>query len=95
MKLQAAMDRPSAKQGTDLLDIVRLMFDEATRPAALAQVGNVGATVAHDIALHVERWFVHRQRETLRRIHAVGGRDVTADDLDLVAELLAAAAYRD
>ncbi len=59
MKLQAVMDRPAEKQGTDLLDIVRLVFDEATRPAALAQLG-----------------------------------DVTTDDLDLVAELLADAALR-
>jgi len=38
MKVQAMMNRSSEKQGTDLLDIVRLAFDEATRPFALAQI---------------------------------------------------------
>ncbi|WP_295700335.1 hypothetical protein [Lapillicoccus sp.] len=38
MKLQAVMNRSNDKQGTDLLDIVRLLFDPATRPTALAQI---------------------------------------------------------
>ncbi|MCY7419590.1 MAG: hypothetical protein LH650_14085 [Chloroflexi bacterium] len=33
MKLQAVMDRAVSKQGTDLLDIVRLVFDEADSPS--------------------------------------------------------------
>ncbi|WP_199520848.1 hypothetical protein [Jiangella anatolica] len=95
MKLQAVMNRSAEKQGTDLLDIVRLAFDAATGPVALAQLGEVDAVIAHDIALHVELWFVERRQQSLRRILAAGGADVAADDLDLVAELLADAAHRE
>jgi hypothetical protein len=95
MKLQAVMNRAVNKQGTDLLDIVRLVFDEATRPVALSQIGGVEAAVAADIALHVDLWFVRKRRQTLAWIQAAGGTDVTADDLDLVAELLRSAASRD
>lgn len=94
MKLQAVMNRAVSKQGTDLLDIVRLTFDEATRPVALSQLGGVDAAIARDIALHVDLWFVRNRRQALRWIRAAGGVDVTADDLDLVAELLMAAASR-
>lgn len=94
MKLQAVMDRPAQKQGTDLLDIVRLTFDAATRPAALAQIGGVDTAVAHDIALHVDLWFTQRRQQALRSIHDVGGVEITDDDLELVAELLTAAAHR-
>jgi hypothetical protein len=41
MKLQAMMNRSVEKQGTDLQDILRLTFDEATRPIALSQISNV------------------------------------------------------
>lgn len=92
MKLQSVMNRSVEKQGTDLHDIVRLAFDEATRSTALAQIGSVGAALAGDIALHVDLWFVRKRTEALRRIREVGGNDVTTDDLDLVAELLATAA---
>ena len=51
--------------------------------------------MASDIALHVDLWFVRKRRQALRWVGAVGGVDVTADDLDLVAELLGAAARRD
>lgn len=95
MKLQAVMNRAANKQGTDLLDIVRLTFDEATRTRALSQIGDVGATVAADIALHVELWFVRKRRQALGWIRAAGGADVTTDDLDLVAELLHSATSRD
>ncbi|EFQ84801.1 hypothetical protein HMPREF0063_10142 [Aeromicrobium marinum DSM 15272] len=94
MKLQAVMNRSADKQGTDLLDIVRLTFDSATRPVALAQLGGVDEAIAQDIALHVDLWFARKKQQALRSIHRVGGGDVTADDLDLVAELLTAAAAR-
>ncbi|MEO3936590.1 prevent-host-death protein [Dermatophilaceae bacterium Soc4.6] len=54
MKLQAVENRSSNKQGTDLLDIVRLLLDPATRPPALAQITSVAPAVAHDMALHVD-----------------------------------------
>ena len=94
MKLQAAMNRSVDKQGTDLLDIVRLTLDQATRPVALAQIGDVGAPIAADMAQHVDLWFVRGRVHSLQRIRAVGADDVTADDLDLVAELLRAACER-
>lgn len=94
MKLQAVMNRTVAKQGTDLLDIVRLTFDEATRQSAMAQLGGVVDAVASDIALHVDLWFVRRRAQALRWIRDVGGADVSADDLELVAELLFAATER-
>jgi hypothetical protein len=94
MKLQAIMNRATAKQGTDLQDISRLILDEQARPAALAQLGSCAEWTAADTALHVELWLVDRRRQALRRIHDVGGTDLTLDDLDLVAELLLAACAR-
>ena len=94
MKLQAAMNRSVDKQGTDLVDIVRLTLDQATRPVALAQIGDVAAPIAADMAQHVDFWFVRHRVHSLQSIRAVGADDVTADDLDLVAELLRAACER-
>lgn len=94
MKLQAVMNRSVQKQGTDLLDIVRLALDEAAGSAALAQIQSIDAGVAQDIALHVDLWFVQRRQQSLQWIRAAGGDDVTLDDLVLVAELLNAAAQR-
>jgi hypothetical protein len=88
MKLQAIMNRATAKQGTDLQDIARLILDEQARPAALAQLGRCAESTAADTALHVELWLVDRRRQAMRWIHDVGGTDLTLDDLDLVAELL-------
>lgn len=61
MKLQAVMNRSRDKQGTDLLDIVRLLLDQVTRPTALAQIAGVDPAVADDMALHVNLWFVERR----------------------------------
>lgn len=59
-------------------------------------LGDAMAAVVHgDIALHVDLWFVRKRRQALGWIHAAGGADITADDLDLVAELLRSAASRD
>lgn len=94
MKLQAVMNRSWEKQGTDLLDIVRLTLDAVTRPVALSQIGSVEADMARDIALHIDLWFVRKRDHSLRWIRAAGGVDVTSDDLELVAELLMAAVER-
>jgi hypothetical protein len=94
MKLQAIMNRPAAKQGTDLQDILRLILDEQVRPIALAQLDSCDATTAADIELHVDLWLVDRRRQALRWVHDAGGTDLTLDDLDLVAELLHAASVR-
>lgn len=95
MKLQAVMNRSVDKQGTDLLDIVCLTLDEATRPLALSQMGAVDVAVARDIGLHLDLWFLRRRQQSLRWIHSAGGGDLTLDDLDLVAELLNASVRRD
>ncbi|WP_235939738.1 prevent-host-death protein [Occultella kanbiaonis] len=94
MKLQAVMNRSLDKQGTDLGDIVRLTLDEATRPVALEQIGAVDAAIAHDIALHVDLWFVRSRQQVLRWVQSVGFGDVSSEDLELVAEMLTAAAHR-
>lgn len=94
MKLQAVMNRAASKQGTDLLDIVRLMLDPAARPTALAQIGAVDAAMAADIAQHLDLWFARRQTQALRWIHSVGGDTVNHDDLELAAELLLHACQR-
>ncbi|WP_250286044.1 hypothetical protein [Frankia sp. CiP1_Cm_nod2] len=88
MKLQAVMNRSTRKQGTDLLDVVRLTLDHTARTAALAQLGACDSSTAADIALHVDLWLVHRRDQAIRWIHGAGGSDLTTDDLDLVAELL-------
>jgi len=94
MKLQAVMNRSNDKQGTDLLDIIRLSFDESTRDVALSQIGDVDDAVAADIKQHVEHWFVTRRAQSLRWVHKAQGEDVVEDDLNLVAELLTDAATR-
>lgn len=94
MKLQAVMNRSDGKQGTDLLDIVRLALDPSARPVALEQISKVAAPIAGDIALHVDLWFVRRRAVVLSRLQAVGGVDLVADDVELVAELLLGAARR-
>jgi hypothetical protein len=88
------MNRSADKQGTDLLDILRLAFDEGTRPAALTQIASLSGSVARDLALHIDLWFVQRRQQALQWIRDAGGGDVTADDLELVADLLGAAAQR-
>jgi hypothetical protein len=94
MKIQAVMNRSVDKQGTDLLDITRLTLDRATGPVALDQIGHVDPSIASDIALHVNLWFVRRRDQALRWINSVGGNDITPDDLDLVSDLLQAASAR-
>jgi hypothetical protein len=88
------MNRAAAKPGTGLQDVAQLILDDQVRPTALAQLGGRDMSPAADIALHVDLWLVDRRREALRRIHDVGGTDLTLDDLDLMAELLLAACAR-
>ncbi|UTT51048.1 hypothetical protein [Rhodococcus gordoniae] len=88
------MNRSTNKQGTDLLDIVHLTLDPATRPTALAQLHTVDPAIAHDIALHIDLWFTLKRTHSLHCIHTAGGHDITVDDLDLVTELLTDATHR-
>jgi len=88
MKLQAIMNRMNGKEGTDLLDIVRLTLDPTAGPVVRAQIGARDAQTRYDIAEHVTGWFDTKAGWSLDRIHRAAGADVTRDDLDLVRELL-------
>lgn len=88
MKLQAIMNRGVEKQGTDLLDIVRLVLDPAAGPIALSQIRTAKVEVAADIDRHVDLWLDQRRSQAVTWIRAAGSRDVEADDLALVSELL-------
>ncbi|WP_198955159.1 hypothetical protein [Kineosporia sp. R_H_3] len=87
MKLQAVMNRAADKQGTDLLDIVRITLDPKTRTVALSQIAAVDEAIARDMAVHVDFWLRRHQARSLQWITKAGA-EVTTDDLDLVAELL-------
>ncbi|HEY5854121.1 MAG TPA: hypothetical protein VIW24_08740 [Aldersonia sp.] len=73
---------------------MHLVLDGATRPAALTQIRSIDATIAKDIALHVDLWLTRKRDQSLRWIRAAGGHEITIDDIDLVAELLTDAAAR-
>ena len=93
MKLQAVLLRSTAKEGTDLLDIVTILLDPIARDAALAQLSMCDPVIAHDAALHARRWFTSQAARTLSRIRAVGG-GVDREDIALVAELIEGATSR-
>jgi hypothetical protein len=61
-------------------------------PVALDQISRVSPSIARDIELHVDLWFVRRRDQVLRRINPVGGGDIAPDDVDLVSDLLLACA---
>jgi hypothetical protein len=91
MKLQSVMNRPIAKERTDLLDIVRLSLDRIAGPTARAQVAEATEQLAADARLHARRWFIERKDPTLRLIRELPkGSDADADTIRLVAELLLA-----
>ncbi|WP_155984703.1 prevent-host-death protein [Saccharomonospora piscinae] len=92
MKLQSVMNRGSAKEGTDLLDIVRLTLDPTCGPRSRDQLESADAQLRADALLHAQRWFIRDKSRSLRKIRAVPeGREVEADDVSLVADLLSAA----
>jgi hypothetical protein len=93
-KLQAVMNRPTAKAATDLLDIVRLVLDPGSRPAVLAQLGAAEPLLAGDAALHARLWFDERAADTYRRLRAAGIGDVDRDTISLVGGLLDASLRR-
>lgn len=89
MKLQAIMNRGAAKEATDLLDIIRLCLEPATRTVLLEQLANADDLLRADAARHAHRWFDHHAVRSLRLIRAIPeGRDTEIDDLHLVGELL-------
>lgn len=87
MKLQAIMNRTNDKEGTDLLDIVRLILDGECRSAVVPQLNGRPAQMKSDLMQHSKLWFVDRRSWSLERIRSVDG-DVETDDLDLVHEIL-------
>jgi len=89
MKLQATFDRGKAKEGTDLLDIVRLTLDQQSGPTVRDQLSLAAPQLAQDIAQHVEFCLNRRADRSLSLIKAIPeGADVHLDDLHLAAELL-------
>jgi hypothetical protein len=95
MKLQTVLLRSTAKEGTDLLDIVTILLDPVARDVALAQLERCDPVIAADAALHAHRWFVHQVDRTLRLIRAAGGIEIGLDEIALVAVLLEAATRRE
>lgn len=92
MKLQSIMNRGSAKEGTDLLDIVRLTLDQRCGPVSRDQLETADPQLRADALLHARRWFDQTAGRSLRRIRAVPeGSDVEVDDVRLVGDLLVAA----
>lgn len=89
MKLQSIMNRGSAKEATDLLDIIRLTLDSVAGPVARSQLQTSDHQLRQDAALHAQRWFEDHAERSLRLMRAVPeGRDTNRDDLGLVGELL-------
>jgi hypothetical protein len=89
MKLQPIMNRGSAKEGTDLLDIIRLCLDPAAGPILRAQPAHADLRIRVDAARHAQLWFNDRADRSLRRVRAIPeGRNTELDDLHLVGELL-------
>lgn len=94
IKLQSVMLRSTAKEGTDLLDIVTILLDPAARDAALMQLAQSDPIIAEDAALHAHRWFVTQVDRSLRLIRSAGGVEVGSDEMALVADLLQVATRR-
>jgi hypothetical protein len=89
MKLQSVMNRSVAKEGTDLLDIVRLLLDPVTRRVAVSQLHQVSGVMAEDIRLHARHWFIENRDHTIRRIRAINqGAAVDEASLDVISALL-------
>lgn len=89
MKLQSTMDRGAAKEGTDLLDLVRLVLDRHAGPVARSQISQAGEQIREAIRWHVNWCFQQHAERSLKRIQAIPeGAGTHLDDLNLVHELL-------
>jgi len=86
---QSIMNRGASREGTDLLDDVRLCLDPLVGSAVRAQLAGAGAQLRADAARHTERWFHGHAARSLRLVRAIPeGRESQLDDLQLVGELL-------
>lgn len=88
MKLQALVTRSRAKEGTDLLDIVRLLTDPATYDSVVVQLAGCDPLIAHDVGVHALDPFQNNLARTLKLVHDAAGWDVEMDTLKLVGELI-------
>jgi hypothetical protein len=89
MKLQSTIDRGAAKEGTDLLDIVRLGLDRHAGPIARSQLSQADEQLKTAIRWHVDWCFRQHARRSLSLIRRIPeGADIDIDDLSLVRELL-------
>jgi hypothetical protein len=94
MKLQSIMNRGAAKEGTDLLDIIRLCLDPAAGPVLRTQLANAETQLRVDAARHAQRWFNDNADRSLRLVRGIPeGRGTELDDLRLVGELLQGALF--
>lgn len=94
MKLQSIMNRGAAKEGTDLLDIVRLSFDQGCGPISRMQLEQAEPQLRADALLHARHWFQDNADRSLAKVRAVfEGRDTELDDLHLVGDLLVEALH--
>lgn len=92
MKLQSVMNRGATKEGTDLLDIVRLTTDPLTSGTVVDELQLAHQQLKDDALLHARRWFKQGSDRTLKLLRIIPeGVATTTDDLELVAELLIAA----
>lgn len=92
MKLQSIMNRGATKEGTDLLDIVRLSLDPTAGPVLRSQLEAADPRLREDASRHAKRWFEDHAHRSLRLARAIPeGRDTQLDDLHLVGELLQSA----
>ena len=66
IKLQAVMNRNSAKEGTDLLDITRLTLNRNLTEQLLEDLAGGARQLRSDAALHAQRWFVDGAPRSLR-----------------------------
>lgn len=91
MKLHSLMNRPTAKERTDLLDIVQLVLDPVAGPVARAQLRTASRQLAEDVGLHVRRHLVVDRRRTVQLLAASRHTaDIDADAVALAADLLLA-----
>ena len=88
MKLQSVQNRGSAKEGTDLLDIVRLTLDPDAGERVRAQLRAVDPIIASDCAEFVNRVLLGNPALMARKVQRAGGTDVTSEVIEDVAAIL-------
>src|SRR5262249_16690846 len=89
MKLQSVMNRGRAKEATDLLDIIELTLPLSPGLSARAALSVASAQLRTDAAFHADLWFRARADRTLRLVQGLPeGSHISADDVELVGELL-------